>query len=51
MKQQRVVKTYVGEQGIVIRVYAAPRQPRPVTAKPKGSSKHLGRTNVFGVRV
>jgi hypothetical protein len=51
MKQQKVVNTYVSTEGIVITVYAAKQQPKPVTAKPKGSSKHCGRVNAFGVRV
>lgn len=51
MQQQKIVKTYVSEEGYVITVYAAKKQPKPVTAKPKGSLKHCGRTNLFGVRV
>lgn len=51
MKQQKIVKTYVSNEGLVIHVYAAKREPKPITAKPKGSSKHCGRVNAFGVRV
>jgi hypothetical protein len=51
MKQQKIVDTYVSKEGFVITVYAAKKQPKPVSAKPKGSSKHCGRVNLFGVRV
>ena len=51
MKQQKAISTYVSKEGIVITVYAPAKQPKPVTAKPKGSSRHYGRTNAFGVRV
>jgi hypothetical protein len=51
MKAAKIVKTYVSTEGIVITVYAAAKQPKPISAKPKGSSKHCGRTNLFGIRV
>lgn len=51
MKQTKIFDTYVSKEGIIITVYRPKKQPRPVTAKPKGSSRHYGRVNAFGVRV
>jgi hypothetical protein len=50
VKQKDILYTY--KEGTVTVVVCRPKgQRRPITAKPKGSLGHYGRTNAFGVRV
>ena len=50
IKPKDILYTY--KEGGVTVLVCKPRWPRKtVTAKPKGSTKHCGRTNAYGQRV
>jgi hypothetical protein len=50
-KDKRVIAEYVCAEGYVVKIFKNPKAPKQITVKPKGSVRHLGRTNCFGVRV
>ena len=50
--RRQIAEWYYDSEGVLIVIYKnTERRRRTVTAKPSGSSRHLGRTNCWGIRV